>query len=41
MRQLMYGGDYARAGWDLAVLGMWLVGALLLAMIAVTRMTRI
>ncbi|WP_435748577.1 YhgE/Pip family protein [Microbacterium sp. PMB16] len=39
MRQLMYGGDLARAGWDLAVLGMWLVGALLLAMIGVTRMT--
>ncbi|WP_431864519.1 YhgE/Pip family protein [Microbacterium paraoxydans] len=39
MRQLMYGGDYARAGWDLAVLGAWLVGALLLAMIGVTRMT--
>ncbi|MDF2508118.1 MAG: hypothetical protein K0Q52_1977 [Microbacterium sp.] len=39
MRQLMYGGDYSRAGWDLAVLGMWLVGALLLAMIGVTRMT--
>ncbi|MFK3677242.1 YhgE/Pip family protein [Microbacterium sp. NPDC090218] len=39
MRQLMYGGDYARAGWDLAVLGAWLIGALLLAMIGVTRMT--
>ncbi|WP_431826443.1 YhgE/Pip family protein [Microbacterium algeriense] len=39
MRQLMYGGDYARAGWDLAVLGAWLAGALLLAMIGVTRMT--
>lgn len=39
MRQLMYGGDYARAGWDLAVLGAWLVGALLLAMVGVTRMT--
>ncbi|MDQ0646411.1 putative membrane protein [Microbacterium natoriense] len=39
MRQLMYGGDLARAGWDLAVLGMWLVGALLLAAIGVTRMT--
>ena len=39
MRQLMYGGDLSRAGWDLAVLGMWLVGALLLAMIGVTRMT--
>ncbi|PCE15723.1 hypothetical protein AUC47_12675 [Microbacterium sp. SZ1] len=39
MRQLMYGGDLARAGWDLAVLGMWLVGALALAAIGVTRMT--
>ena len=39
MRQLMYGGDYARAGWDLAVLGTWLVGALVLAAIGVTRMT--
>ncbi|MEE6387758.1 YhgE/Pip family protein [Microbacterium paraoxydans] len=39
MRQLMYGGDYSRAGWDLAVLGAWLAGALLLAMIGVTRMT--
>lgn len=39
MRQLMYGGDYARAGWDLAVLGAWLVGALVLAAIGVTRMT--
>ncbi|GAB3631750.1 YhgE/Pip domain-containing protein [Microbacterium shaanxiense] len=39
MRQLMYGGDFARAWWDLAVLAMWLVGALLLAMIGVTRMT--
>jgi len=39
MRQLMYGGDLSRAGWDLAVLGMWLVGALALAAIGVTRMT--
>jgi putative membrane protein len=39
MRQLMYGGNLARAGWDLAVLGMWLAGALILAMIGVTRMT--
>ncbi|MFJ2368236.1 YhgE/Pip family protein [Microbacterium sp. NPDC087665] len=39
MRQLMYGGDLARAGSDLLVLGIWLVGALLLAMIGVTRMT--
>ncbi|MCK2030007.1 YhgE/Pip domain-containing protein [Microbacterium galbinum] len=39
MRQLMYGGDLARAGGDLIVLGIWLVGALLFAMIGVTRMT--
>ena len=39
MRQLMYGGDLARAGGDLAVLGAWLIGALVLAMIGVTRMT--
>lgn len=39
MRQLMYGGDLARAGVDLAVLGCWLLGALLFAMIGVTRMT--
>ncbi|MCK2025786.1 YhgE/Pip family protein [Microbacterium sp. SSW1-47] len=39
MRQLMYGGDYARAGWDLAVLALWLVGALVFAAIGVTRMT--
>ncbi|MBO9626602.1 MAG: YhgE/Pip family protein [Microbacterium sp.] len=39
MRQLMYGGNLARAGWDLAVLAVWLLGALVLAMIGVTRMT--
>jgi len=39
MRQLMYGGDLGRAFWDLAVLALWLVGALLLAGIGVTRMT--
>ncbi|WP_295101517.1 YhgE/Pip domain-containing protein [uncultured Microbacterium sp.] len=39
MRQLMYGGSLGRAGWDLVVLGIWLVGALLLAAIGVTRMT--
>jgi len=39
MRQLMYGGNLARAGWDLAVLALWLVAALALAMIGVTRMT--
>lgn len=39
MRQLMYGGDLSRAGWDLAVLATWLGGALILAAIGVTRMT--
>ncbi|WP_309127209.1 YhgE/Pip domain-containing protein [Microbacterium sp.] len=39
MRQLMYGGDLSRALWDLAVLSLWLVGALLLAGVGVTRMT--
>lgn len=39
MRQLMYGGDLARAGGDLVVLGLWLAGALLVAMVGVTRMT--
>ncbi|WP_353116168.1 YhgE/Pip domain-containing protein [Microbacterium sp.] len=40
MRQLMYaGGDTGRAWLDLAVLALWLLGALLLAMIGVTRMT--
>lgn len=39
MRQLMYGGDLARAGTDLLVLAGMLVGALLVAAIGVTRMT--
>ncbi|GAA4489822.1 YhgE/Pip domain-containing protein [Microbacterium panaciterrae] len=39
MRQLMYGGQVGRAMTDIAVLGIWLVGALILAMIGVTRMT--
>jgi len=39
MRQLMYGGDLSRAVTDLGVLALWLVGALLLAGIGVTRMT--
>ncbi|WP_010204732.1 YhgE/Pip domain-containing protein [Salinibacterium sp. PAMC 21357] len=39
MRQLMYGGDLARVGTDAIVLGAWLVGALILAAIGVTRMT--
>ena len=39
MRQLMYGGDLSRALWDLAVLALWLLGALILAAIGVTRMT--
>ena len=39
MRQLMYGGDLSRVGADVGVLLMWLVGALALAAIGVTRMT--
>ena len=39
MRQLMYGGDLARAGVDLVVLAAWLVGALALTALGVTRMT--
>lgn len=39
MRQLMYGGDIARVGFDLSALLMWMLGALLLATIGVTRMT--
>ena len=39
MRQLMYGGDLSRALWDLAVLALWLLGALILAAIGVTRKT--
>ncbi|WP_309064989.1 YhgE/Pip family protein [Microbacterium sp.] len=40
MRQLMYaGGDISRAWSDLAVLGIWLGGALTLAAAGVTRMT--
>lgn len=40
LRQLMYGGSLAMAGEDALVLGAWLVGALLLAWLAVRRMTR-
>lgn len=39
MRQFMYGGDLARVGSDILVLAAWLVGALVLASIGVTRMT--
>ena len=39
MRQFMYGGDLSRAGTDLVVLGVWLVGALVVAALGVTRMT--
>jgi putative membrane protein len=39
MRQLMYGGDLARIGGDLTVLAAWMLGALALAAIGVTRMT--
>ncbi|MFT4211158.1 MAG: YhgE/Pip family protein, partial [Microbacterium sp.] len=39
MRQLMYGGDLARVAGDVAVLGAWMLGALVVAAIGVTRMT--
>ncbi|WP_395245266.1 YhgE/Pip family protein [Agromyces sp. MMS24-K17] len=39
MRQVMYGGDLGRAGLDALVLGGWLLGALAIAAIGVTRMT--
>ena len=39
MRQVMYGGDLGRAGSDAIVLLVWMVGALVLAAIGVTRMT--
>lgn len=39
MRQFMYGGDLSRAAGDFGVLAIWLVGALVLAAIGVTRMT--
>ncbi|MDR6199956.1 putative membrane protein [Microbacterium sp. SORGH_AS428] len=39
MRQLMYGGDIARIGSDITVLVTWMLGALVLAALGVTRMT--
>ncbi|WP_157416444.1 YhgE/Pip domain-containing protein [Agromyces allii] len=39
MRQFMYGGDLGRAASDGLVLLIWMVGALVLAAIGVTRMT--
>lgn len=39
MRQWMYGGDLSRVSLDLAVLFTWMLGALLVAAIGVTRMT--
>ncbi|ANJ28322.1 YhgE/Pip domain-containing protein [Agromyces aureus] len=39
MRQFMYGGDLGRAASDAVVLLIWMVGALVLAAIGVTRMT--
>ncbi|MDQ1129957.1 YhgE/Pip family protein [Microbacterium sp. SORGH_AS_0888] len=39
MRQLMYGGDLGRIPTDVGVLLTWMLGALLLAAIGVTRMT--
>jgi putative membrane protein len=40
IRQLMYGGDIARAWADAGFLAIWLVGALLVALAVTTRMTR-
>jgi len=39
MRQLMYGGNAASAATDALVLGAWMLGALVIAGIGVTRMT--
>ncbi|SIT85403.1 YhgE/Pip family protein [Microbacterium sp. RU33B] len=39
MRQLMYGGDIARVGGDVLALALWMLSALALAAIGVTRMT--
>ncbi|WP_350348643.1 YhgE/Pip domain-containing protein [Agromyces sp. G08B096] len=39
MRQFMYGGDLSRAAGDAGVLAIWLVSALVIAAIGVTRMT--
>ncbi|WP_405374637.1 MULTISPECIES: YhgE/Pip family protein [unclassified Microbacterium] len=39
MRQVMYGGSADRVGVDLVVLAVWLVGAVLIALLGVTRMT--
>lgn len=40
IRQLMYGGDLARAWADAGFLGLWLLGALAVALLVTTRMTR-
>jgi putative membrane protein len=40
LRQVMYGGDLGRVWPDIAVLGGWLLGAIVLATIGVMRMTR-
>jgi putative membrane protein len=40
LRQVMYGGNLARAGTDLLVLAIWLVGALAVTAIGVGRKTR-
>lgn len=38
MRQVMYGGDASRVWFDLNVLLIWMLGALVLAALGVTRM---
>jgi len=40
IRQFMYGGELSRAGLDALVLGAWLLGGLVLAVLGVARMTR-
>jgi putative membrane protein len=39
MRQFMYGGDLARAGTDLVVIALWLIGGLVVAALGVIRLT--
>lgn len=39
MRQFMYGGDLSRTATDASVLAMWLLAALIVAALGVTRMT--
>jgi putative membrane protein len=40
LRQLMYGGSTATAWTDAGVLALWMLGALLVSLLATARMTR-